>query len=58
VTEREALEAAIRRYNTILRFIMDDGIVAVVSEMLTEARDQLSKIDRIEGRQGPLSAVG
>jgi hypothetical protein len=37
---------------------MHDGIVAVVSEMLAEARDQLSKIDRIEGRQGPLSAVG
>ena len=46
--ERKELIAAIGRYNTILGLIKDDRVVAVVTEMLAEARDQLRKMDQIE----------
>ena len=41
--ERETLKQAVRRYPTILRFISDDRAIAVLTDMLAETRDSLSK---------------
>jgi hypothetical protein len=35
----------------VFRFIVDDRIVAVITERLAEAREWLNEIDRIESRQ-------
>ena len=45
--EREELEAVISRYETILRFVSDERAVAVITEILAEARDQLRKLDQM-----------
>ena len=49
--EREELEADISRYETILRLVSDEAVVAAVKATLAEARDQLTKIDATERRQ-------
>jgi hypothetical protein len=43
--EREELEEDISRYETILCLVTDEAVVAAVTEMLAEARDQLDKLD-------------
>jgi hypothetical protein len=48
--ERETLKQAVRRYPTILRFISDDRAIAVLTDMLTEIRDRLSKPGQTETR--------
>ena len=49
--EREELEEDISRYETILRLVTDGAVVAAVTAMRDEARDQLSKIDAAERGQ-------
>jgi hypothetical protein len=49
--EREELEEDISHYETILRLVTDEAVVAAVKATLAEARDQLSKIDATERRQ-------
>ena len=46
--EREKLEREISRYGNILRLVTDEWTVAVLTRMLGEARDRLSKTDRAE----------
>jgi hypothetical protein len=38
---REMLEEKIKRYNTILRYIVDDRTVLVLKDMIAETRDRL-----------------
>jgi len=52
--ERESLENSVKRYNTILRFITDDRIVAIVIQMFDEARRRLNKFDDSESWLKPL----
>jgi len=56
--ERESLENSVKRYNTILRFITDDRIVAIVIQMFDEARRRLNKFDDSESWLKPLQATG
>jgi hypothetical protein len=56
--EREELEKAIRRYETILRQVSDERVVAVVTGMLADTRDRLSKIDQIEAAAKSLGTSG
>jgi len=49
--EREELEEDISRYETVLRLVTDEAVVAAVKATLAEARDQLNKIDATESRQ-------
>ena len=49
--EREELEEDISRYETILRLVTDEAVVAAVKATLAEARDQLNEIDATERRR-------
>jgi len=46
--EREELEAVISRYETILRLVSDERAVAVVTEILADARDRLRGMNQTE----------
>jgi hypothetical protein len=49
--EREELEEDISRYEAILCLVTDEAVVAAVTEMLAEARDQLDKLDDTQHRK-------
>ena len=56
--DREELEAAISRYETILQLVTDERAAAAVRQQLAEARGRLDEMTQAETEINPVPEVG